>query len=248
MSKTNLCSLLTSNNIFNDIDSLPSNIPLEEVQEFLNIKSWSHSKTFKNNYKTLRTDTYSRYNSVDYWCMRSTSIDNVDEKTFREKFVLNLNGYEYKGNEYMITDEGADYRVLQEQKYIHTIVNTKVLKKEVRSNNAVIQFKNTYKLKPSILSMRKFYQWVYIAKPVKMDNSEISYVITLRSKPDGSEKIKCYYVSVEMLKYNSDEQRLEWCMATTSDAGGNLPKFLQKWGIDKAIVEDVPSFLQYINY
>ncbi|CAI8508994.1 unnamed protein product [Hanseniaspora opuntiae] len=128
MSKTNLCSLLTSNNIFNDIDSLPSNIPLEEVQEFLNIKSWSHSKTFKNNYKTLRTDTYSRYNSVDYWCMRSTSIDNVDEKTFREKFVLNLNGYEYKGNEYMITDEGADYRVLQEQKYIHTIVNTKVLK------------------------------------------------------------------------------------------------------------------------
>ncbi|CAI8508998.1 unnamed protein product [Hanseniaspora opuntiae] len=81
-----------------------------------------------------------------------------------------------------------------------------------------------------------------------MDNSEISYVITLRSKPDDSEKIKCYYVSVEMLKYNSNEQRLEWCMATTSDAGGNLPKFLQKWGIDKAIVEDVPSFLQYIHY
>lgn len=248
MSKTYLCNLLASSNIFDDIDSLPSNIPLKEVHDFLNIKNWSHSKTFKNNYKTLRTDTYSKYNSVDYWCMRYTIIDNIDEKTFREKFVLNLNGYIQKGNEYTINTNGAENRVLQEQKYIHTIVDTKILKTDIRSNNVVVQFKNTYKLKPFILSIRKFYQWVYIAKPVKVDNNEISYVVTLRSKPDDGEKIKCYYVSVEMLKYNIEEQRLEWFMATTSDAGGNLPKFLQKWGIDNAIVEDVPSFLQYINY
>lgn len=248
MAKSNFCNVLNSQNIFNDIDSLPSNISLEEVQDFLNIDNWSHSKTFKNNYKTLKTYTYFKYNILDYWCMRLTSIDSIDEKTFREQFVLNLSGYVYNGSEYMIPEEKADYRVLKEQEYIHSIVKTDVLKRDIRANNAVVQFKNTYKLKPSILSKRKFYQWVYIAKPVKVDNNEISYVITLRSEPDDNERIKCYYVSIEMLKYNIDEQKLEWYMATTSDAGGNIPKFLQRWGIDNAIVEDVPSFLKYINY
>ncbi|KAL6951481.1 hypothetical protein ACO0OE_000717 [Hanseniaspora uvarum] len=229
MTAENFKDILDSKNVYESINTLPSSIKLEDVEEFLNIKTWSHNKTFKNNYKSLQTDTYSKYNNEDYWCMRYTKIDGVDEKTFREQY-------------------NADFRVLTEKKYIHAIVDTKVMEKAVRSDNAVVQFKSSYKLVPFLFDIRHFYQWVYISKPVKVKNTEISYVVSLRSKPDQKQNTKCYYVSVEMLKYNNDSKELEWYMATTSDAGGMIPLFVQKLGIDKAVVEDIPSFLKYINY
>ena len=248
MTAENFKDILDSKNVYESINSLPSSIKLEDVEEFLNIKTWSHNKTFKNNYKSLQTDTYSKYNNEDYWCMRYTKIDGVDEKTFREQFVLNLNGYTYDNGDFNITEKNADFRVLTEKNYIHAIVDTKVMEKAVRSDNAVVQFKSSYKLVPFLFDIRHFYQWVYISKPVKVKNIEISYVVSLRSKPDQKQNTKCYYVSVEMLKYNNESKELEWYMATTSDAGGMIPLFVQKLGIDKAVVEDIPSFLKYINY
>ena len=36
-------------------------------------------------------------------------------------------------------------------------------------------------------------------------------------------------------------------MATTSDAGGNIPKWITKLSVPGAIAKDVPSVLKYIQ-
>lgn len=248
MTDITFSKILDSKRIYENADSLPKSVSLQDVEEFLNLDKWKHNKSYKNLYKSLPTDTYSKQNMNDYWCMRYTSIPNIDEDTFRNKYVLYLNGYNYKDGEYYITKENASFRVVVEKEYIHTIQDIKVIEEVVEPDHVLVKFKNTYKLKPSILSLRKFHQWVYINKPVKVGNEEISYVVSLRSKPDEEQKIKCYYVSVEMLKYNLESKKLKWYMATTSDAGGNIPMFLQKLGIDNAVVEDIPSFLGYIKH
>ena len=248
MSNIPLSKILDSKKIYENADSLPKSISIQDVEEFLNLDKWTHNKRYKNLYKSLSTDTYSKYNLNDYWCMRYTSIPNIDEDTFRNKFVLYLNGYNNKDDEYIITQENASFRVDLEKEYIHTIQDIKITEEIVETDHVLVKFKNTYKLKPSILSLRKFHQWVYINKPIKAANEEISYVVSLRAKPDEEQKIKCYYVSIEMLKYNLNTKELKWYMATTSDAGGSIPMFLQKLGIDNAVVEDIPSFLGYIKY
>lgn len=50
---------------------------------------------------------------------------------------------------------------------------------------------------------------------------------------------------------NTDGNRIEWIMATTSDAGGKIPQWVQRsWtmgGVPKAVVADVGLFLGWVD-
>ncbi|KAL1643496.1 hypothetical protein SLS58_004856 [Diplodia intermedia] len=53
------------------------------------------------------------------------------------------------------------------------------------------------------------------------------------------------YVSVERVTVRGGE--VQWVMATASDAKGNVPKFLQKTAVPKAVVKDVGSFFAWLR-
>lgn len=57
------------------------------------------------------------------------------------------------------------------------------------------------------------------------------------------------YASVEQISLDSDE--VEWTMATTSDAGGAIPQWIQRsWnmgGVPKAVVADVGLFIGWMQ-
>lgn len=57
------------------------------------------------------------------------------------------------------------------------------------------------------------------------------------------------YASVEQIRLDSDE--VEWTMATTSDAGGAIPQWIQRsWtmgGVPKAVVADVGLFIGWMQ-
>ncbi|EJD44162.1 hypothetical protein AURDEDRAFT_152230 [Auricularia subglabra TFB-10046 SS5] len=54
------------------------------------------------------------------------------------------------------------------------------------------------------------------------------------------------YASAERLR-KLDDGRVEWLMATSSAAGGNIPQFVQDMSIPGQIAHDVPKFLAWIK-
>ncbi|KAF9448018.1 hypothetical protein P691DRAFT_792951 [Macrolepiota fuliginosa MF-IS2] len=60
------------------------------------------------------------------------------------------------------------------------------------------------------------------------------------------EGVRGYYVSVERVK-QLENGNVEWRMATSSDTGGLIPKFIADLQMPKAISEDVPHFLHWVE-
>ncbi|KEF51041.1 uncharacterized protein A1O9_12891 [Exophiala aquamarina CBS 119918] len=55
------------------------------------------------------------------------------------------------------------------------------------------------------------------------------------------------YAAVELVSRNPKKSEIEWIMATASDAKGNLPSWIQKFGVPGQIVKDVGYFLKWIR-
>ena len=254
-----ILNLLSSKKIYTE-ETLPNNIDIDELVKFIDLdkdnKNWALHKTFKNNYKDLTTKTYTQYlNDGDYWCMRHTVLNNISIDKFRKDFIEKLNGsvFEEENGSYRLDNNDMPKRCMFEYEYIHSLITCLYLKMvfSENGNNMFVKIRNTYKLEPSwLLNQRTFCQWVFITKPFKSDcgKYEQSIVLSLRDVQKDVDNTKAYYISVEYLKYDIGNEELTWNMATCSDAGGNIPKFLQKSGIDKAIVDDVPSFLKFMKY
>ncbi|WVQ79236.1 hypothetical protein IAT38_001332 [Cryptococcus sp. DSM 104549] len=64
----------------------------------------------------------------------------------------------------------------------------------------------------------------------------------------GAEKgrVRGKYVSVERVREIKGGKEVEWRMATSSDAGGNIPRFVTNQSLPGSISEDVPSFLSWM--
>lgn len=58
--------------------------------------------------------------------------------------------------------------------------------------------------------------------------------------------VKGMYLSVEIIT-KLEDGRIEWTLATTSEAGGWLPQFLQRPQMTKAVAQDVPEFRTWVN-
>ncbi|RXK35432.1 hypothetical protein M231_07287 [Tremella mesenterica] len=64
----------------------------------------------------------------------------------------------------------------------------------------------------------------------------------------GGEKsrVRGAYVSVERVRELDEGTKVEWKMATSSDAGGNVLRFMTNASLPGKIAEDVPSFLKWM--
>ena len=64
----------------------------------------------------------------------------------------------------------------------------------------------------------------------------------------GAEKtrVRGKYVSAERVRELDNGMKVEWKMATSSDAGGNIPRFMTNSSLPNSISEDVPSFLKWM--
>ncbi|WVW86973.1 hypothetical protein I302_109029 [Kwoniella bestiolae CBS 10118] len=59
-------------------------------------------------------------------------------------------------------------------------------------------------------------------------------------------RVRGKYVSVERVREIEGGREVEWRMATSSDAGGNIPRFVTNGSLPNSIAEDVPSFLGWM--
>ncbi|OCF43861.1 hypothetical protein I317_02304 [Kwoniella heveanensis CBS 569] len=63
---------------------------------------------------------------------------------------------------------------------------------------------------------------------------------------DEKSRVRGKYVSVERVRELNGGDVVEWRMATSSDAGGNIPRFVTNGSLPNSIAEDVPSFLGWM--
>ena len=53
------------------------------------------------------------------------------------------------------------------------------------------------------------------------------------------------YLAIEVVTYIEEEGHVEWIMAQTSDAKGNIPRWIQDKSVTASVVADVPSFIDW---
>lgn len=119
----------------------------------------------------------------------------------------------------------------------------------------------THTFQPTTLISRRCFLTLVISAQLPAKNGFVTVQIPLTHKPANSipaelrEKITksvprrtvfAAYASVERVLVTGDG-KIEWTMATTSDAGGLIPQSVQRsWtlgGVPKAVVADVGLFI-----
>jgi hypothetical protein len=97
------------------------------------------------------------------------------------------------------------------------------------------------------LTTREFNEFLFVQPPVANDSTQTGYVIQLvADKALESSNVRGLYCSIERVRLLENGET-EWIMCTTSDSGGNVPKWLQNSMISKSVSGDVPGFLNWLN-
>lgn len=92
-------------------------------------------------------------------------------------------------------------------------------------------------------------EFVVVQLPVDVSGSEDALKgkdHAFRTDHGHPHVVRGRYASVERLR-KLDDGRVEWLMATSSAAGGNIPQFVQDMSIPGQIAHDVPKFLAWIK-
>ncbi|KAJ9095240.1 hypothetical protein QFC21_005606 [Naganishia friedmannii] len=71
--------------------------------------------------------------------------------------------------------------------------------------------------------------------------------LCLSKQVNEKNRVRGRYISVECVREIEVGDKVEWLMATSSDAGGSIPQFLTDWSLAGKVTEDVPSFVEYVN-
>lgn len=214
------------------------------------LSNWKKGKLYK--FKSpqgqdLQVQTYHTYHGSDFWLSRQSR--HVVDKPLYEKMVYYLNGSERdESGSWQMPDRTR--RSQLEREYIEVLSDCSVLK-QTPSGWVLVNLE--YNLgKP--LAIRDFNEWVYPIPPyVDAEGREVCMVVSLNAdiamKQSSIDKkhTPAYYTSVERLTYDPSTHELEWLMCTTSDAGGNVPKWMQNATIAKTVAKDVPYLFEFLN-
>ncbi|SCU97341.1 LAFA_0G11012g1_1 [Lachancea sp. 'fantastica'] len=214
--------------------------------------SWKKGKAFHHTLSvnpTLDSDrvevqTYHTNRGKEFWLSR-VSEHRLDTSTY-ERLVKVLNGSEKRDTQWVLPDRTARSRA--EKEYIETLSHVEIL--ETTTSGWVGVYLEYELGKP--LTTREFHEWVYVVPPFSTADASAETCMVVSVVADASMKdpvahTPAIYVSVESLDYNYDTQKLVWKMATTSDAGGNVPKWIQNAMIAKTVVKDVSFMFEWLG-
>lgn len=187
--------------------------------------------------------TYGRHVNKDYWLCRE-SEHSMDAEHYRAIVdVLNGSQFDSTTASWSLPDRTA--RSTMEQNYIETLSQCKVM----RQHRGWVLVNLQYELgKP--LATREFNEWVYPLLPAREGSLETCYVVSLVSSDpirDPHNHTHAIYASVERLQYDFDSNVLTWSMCTASDAGGNVPKWIQNTTIARTVAKDVPYLITWMS-
>ena len=101
-----------------------------------------------------------------------------------------------------------------------------------------------------LLTVRCSNDCLVVQVPVDLKGFSGAFYSNGRNQTEGAsplmkkEVLLARYTSIERVR--KDGRSVEWTMATTSDAGGNLPMWVQNMGTPGAVVKDVGLFMKWI--
>ncbi|CDO92454.1 unnamed protein product [Kluyveromyces dobzhanskii CBS 2104] len=221
------------------------------------VQRWKKGKLYKFPLEPLNctedskceVQTYGETIDGDYWLCRQ-STHNITPENYRKVVqVLNGSQWDQQAGKWDLSDTAA--RSKQEQEYIEVLSKCHVTKQVAENGLGWVLVNLEYELgKP--LTTREFNEWVCPLAPVVCQEQglETSLVVSLVADEqirDPVNHTRAHYASVEQLKYDRTSHVLEWTMCTTSDAGGNVPKWIQNATIARTVVKDVPYLLNWMQ-
>ncbi|GMM50559.1 hypothetical protein DASB73_015170 [Starmerella bacillaris] len=166
-----------------------------------------------------RAHIFNKWHGNDYWCMR---VSNHIHITYEDMLATIFHNHTENEKDYM--DSIESYKSMDPSK-------------DGSWQSKVV----TYKL-PFPFAKRDMVFWM-VHEESFLDNQFL--IITL-PRDTTVENCKGMYVAIEEVT-RLEDGGIQWSMATTSEAGGLIPRFIQRMALPGAIANDIPQFEKWIN-
>lgn len=244
------------------VDSLPKATlqfvkDANDLIESITTKQWSKNKTYsytlQNGTKEqVTTYGYTNKDTKEYWLSRVSS-HSLDRYKF-EDFVKYIVGVDPETGKIESVYKHTEY----ETEYIHVLSKWGKIPLESYPEYKHLRPDDKGHLEKwgsiyaeyelgAPLTTRQFNEFILVIEPGYFSEDTAFVIQLVSNKPSESNHVKGVYCSIERIKLKKEDNTVEWIMATSSDSGGNVPKWLQNSMISKSVAGDVPSFLNWIN-
>ncbi|RLV96614.1 Inner nuclear membrane protein SRC1 [Spathaspora sp. JA1] len=205
------------------------NLLKQSIDTIDSIGQWHSSKSFNYKLKSggdIQVQTFKTLIANKSWFARTSNIPTK----YHDKLIHCITGTSEPGTTH------SDY----EQRYIDEITSVEC--------SEICQFPDgwSYKVKAKydfglFIQKRVFYELVNIYK-----GDGYVYVISQAVKGEEGGFVVGTYDSIERITWTEDN-KLIWTMATTSNPGGLIPTWLTNLTIPSAIAKDVPRVLNLVS-
>ncbi|KAI5967501.1 hypothetical protein KGF57_000341 [Candida theae] len=203
----------------------PRQTLLADAEQILkSIPKWETGKTHYEHTKNA-TKTFHDTIGDNYWCARHSVLKDLPLDKFKTAIIG--------------TTEVGFTHSDHELHYVHEIESVEVRNvKKYDDNGWSYTIHAVYNF-GFPLNKRSFNELVHV---FVSNDKALVVSVPIAGEVEG---VLGSYVSVEEIKWDGDT--VEWTMATTSKAGGNIPDWVTKLSIGGAIAKDVPNVIAYIE-
>lgn len=166
-----------------------------------------------------RAHIFTKWNGNDFWAMRVSNHINL---TYEDMLAAIFHNH-----------------TENEKEYIEMIEKYKLLdpSKDESWQSKIV----TYRL-PFPFAKRDMVFWM-VHEETFVGNQ---FVIVTLPRDVAVENCKGMYVAIEEVT-RLEDGGVQWSMATSSQAGGMIPNFVQRLALPNAIASDIPQFEKWIN-
>lgn len=180
---------------------------------------WTKGKQYQKGNEII--DTFTTDINGDFWMARVSKHKDVSFESFRKGIYEN--------------------HTEQEVEYIPLLDSYKILQDNIKENwrDVLVHYKF-----PKLFSDREMTVFITAVQP----DPEVKQFLIISLPSDRTvdpEVTRAYYCSIELVTYLEDEDCVEWIAAQTSDACGNIPRWVQNRSVTASVVEDVPHFIEW---